>query len=129
MGKYPQTPMDKKTSVVKNQASDDQSEEQESSVLSEESESLDLPSRGSETVTKPIPAPAPEVIECTVRMDMSMDEFENQGGSKQFAKNLAGSLGIDKNMVEVTGVREGSVIVDYNLKVDKNSKISIKDLK
>ena len=98
-------------------------------MLSEESESLDLPSRGSETVTKPIPAPAPEVIECTVRMDMSMDEFENQGGSKQFAKNLAGSLGIDKNMVEVTGVREGSVIVDYNLKVDKNSKISIKDLK
>lgn len=38
-------------------------------------------------------------------------------------------MGIDKNMVEVTGVREGSVIVDYNLKVDKNSKISIHDLK
>lgn len=32
-------------------------------------------------------------------------------------------------MIEVTGVREGSVIVDYNLKVDKNSKISINDLK
>jgi len=41
-------------------------------VLSEESESLDLPSRASETVI----APAPEIIECTVRMDMSMDEFD-----------------------------------------------------
>lgn len=95
-------------------------------MLSEESESLDLPSRASET---PVAAPAPEIIECTVRMDMSMDEFDAQGGTKQFTKNLAGSLGIDKNMIEVTGVREGSVIVDYNLKVDKNSKISINDLK
>lgn len=32
-------------------------------------------------------------------------------------------------MIEVTGVREGSVIVDYNLKVDKNSKLSINQLK
>lgn len=32
-------------------------------------------------------------------------------------------------MIEVTGVREGSVIVDYNLKVEKNSKISIAELK
>jgi len=32
-------------------------------------------------------------------------------------------------MIEVTGVREGSVIVDYNLKVDKNIKITIQDLK
>ena len=32
-------------------------------------------------------------------------------------------------MIEVTGVREGSVIVDYNLKVDKNSKISLNELK
>ena len=97
-------------------------------MLSEESVSLDLPSQISET-TKATPAPAPEIIECTVRMDMSMDEFDAQGGTKQFTKNLAGSLGIDKNMIEVTGVREGSVIVDYNLKVDKNSKISINDLK
>ena len=43
-------------------------------MLSEESESLDLPSRASET---PIAAPAPEIIECTVRMDMTMGEFEN----------------------------------------------------
>ena len=73
MSKYPQTPMDKKTSVVKDQSEDDYSDEQESSVLSEESESLDLPSRASET---PVAAPAPEIIECTVRMDMSMDEFD-----------------------------------------------------
>jgi hypothetical protein len=62
-------------------------------------------------------------------MDMTMGEFENQGGTKQFAKNLSDSLGIDKSMIEVTGVREGSVIVDYNLKVDKNSKITISELK
>jgi hypothetical protein len=43
-------------------------------VLSDESQSLDLPSRGSETV--PVAAPAPEVIECTVRMDMTMGEFD-----------------------------------------------------
>lgn len=76
MSKYPQTPADKKTSVVKDQTfDDDDSDEQESSVLSEESESLDLPSRASDTI--PIAAPAPEVIECTVRMDMTMGEFEN----------------------------------------------------
>lgn len=95
-------------------------------MLSDESESLDLPS-GSEVT--PTPAPAVEKIECTVRMDMTMGEFENQGGKKQFAKNLSNSLGIDKSMIEVTGVREGSVIVDYNLKVDKNSKISLNELK
>jgi hypothetical protein len=31
--------------------------------------------------------------------------------------------------VQVTGLREGSVIIDYNLIVDKNSKFSINELK
>ena len=48
--------------------------EEESSELSEESESLDLPS-GNEIT--PTPQPAVEKIECTVRMDMTMGEFEN----------------------------------------------------
>ena len=46
-----------------------------------------------------------------------------------FEENLAASLGISMSSVQVTGLREGSVIVDYNLIVDKNSKMSIDELK
>ena len=48
---------------------------------------------------------------------------------QMFEKNLANSLGISMSQVQVTGMREGSVILDYNIVVEKNSKISVDDLK
>ena len=46
-----------------------------------------------------------------------------------FEENLADSLGISMSQVQVTGLREGSVIVDYNLIVDKTSTVSVEQLK
>lgn len=46
-----------------------------------------------------------------------------------FEENLAESLGISMSQVQVTGLKEGSVIVDYNLIVDKNSNIGVDELK
>jgi hypothetical protein len=70
-----------------------------------------------------------EVLACNLRIDTTMKAFERQGGRKMFEENLAVSLGISLSSVQVTGMREGSVIIDYNLIVDKNSKISIDELK
>jgi hypothetical protein len=41
---------------------------------------------------------------------------------------MASSLGIDQKNVVITEIREGSVIIDYNLIVDSNSVLSAEDL-
>jgi hypothetical protein len=41
---------------------------------------------------------------------------------------MADSLGIDEKNVVITDIREGSVIIDYNLIVDENSFLSAEDL-
>ena len=92
--------------------------------------SLDLPSMRSEVSTKKSTAkPKQEVLACNLRIDTTMKAFERQGGRQMFEENLASSLGISMSSVQVTGMREGSVILDYNLIVDKNSKMSIDELK
>ena len=93
---------------------------------SESDVSLDLPSMRSEIQQQ---KPKPQVIECNLRIDTTMKAFEKQGGSKKFEENLASGLGLNMSQVQVTGLRAGSVIVDYNLVVDKSSKISIDELK
>jgi hypothetical protein len=73
--------------------------------------------------------PKREVLACNLRIDTTMKAFERQGGRQMFEENLANSLGISMSQVQVTGMREGSVILDYNIVVEKNSKISVDDLK
>jgi hypothetical protein len=41
---------------------------------------------------------------------------------------MADSLGIDEKNVVITSIREGSVIIDYDLIVDENSFLSAEDL-
>jgi len=62
-----------------------------------------------------------DVIECSLKMDTTMRAFEQEGGAKMFEKNLATGLGISKNNVQVEEVRPGSVIVDYDILIDKNT--------
>ena len=61
-------------------------------------------------------------------MDSTLDEFEQNGGEAAFVDNLAGSLGIKKSQVEVTGVKEGSVIVDYEITEDAETGISLSEI-
>lgn len=96
---------------------------------SESDVSLDLPSMRSEKSHTPKPKRQPEVLACNLRIDTTMKAFEKQGGRQMFEENLAESLGISMSQVQVTGLREGSVIVDYNLIVDKSSKMDINELK
>ena len=56
-------------------------------------------------------------------MDTTLDEFENGGGSEQFTNNLADSLGVDASLIEITDVREGSVIVTFNVANDGSQHI------
>jgi hypothetical protein len=67
--------------------------------------------------------------EVSIAKPTTMKAFEQQGGRQMFEENLADSLGISMSSVQVTGLREGSVIVDYNLIVDKDSKMSLSELK
>ena len=115
-----------------------QSEKQEPQMMddfvskdnnSESDVSLYLPSMRSEVQSVHSAKPKREVLACNLRIDTTMKQFERQGGRQMFEENLATSLGISMSSVQVTGMREGSVILDYNLIVDKNSKMSIDELK
>ena len=44
-----------------------------------------------------------------------MDTFERKGGENMFVYNLSAAMGIKKSSIKVRDVREGSVIVDYDI--------------
>lgn len=56
-----------------------------------------------------------EVIECSIRLDTTLANFEDRGGKTGFVSSLSSGMGIDTSFIEITSVREGSVIVDYNI--------------
>jgi hypothetical protein len=56
-----------------------------------------------------------EVIECSIRLDTTLAEFESTGGQSGFISTLSTGMGIDTSFIEITDVREGSVIIDYNI--------------
>lgn len=53
-------------------------------------------------------------------MNTTLDEFESKGGTETFVGVLTDGLGIDETYIEIKEIREGSVIVDYNLQTDGN---------
>lgn len=57
-------------------------------------------------------------IECSVRLNTSIAEFESDGGKEFFKENLSKSLGLSYSDIDIKSVRQGSVIVDYTLTVD-----------
>ena len=56
-----------------------------------------------------------DVLKCTVRLDTRIDIFERKGGVTMFVDNLSQAMGIDKRSLKVRDIREGSVIVDYDI--------------
>jgi hypothetical protein len=50
-----------------------------------------------------------------VRMEWSMDEFFNNGGTTKFVDRVAGSLGIHASTIKVVSVYEGSVVLNYDI--------------
>ena len=69
------------------------------------------------------------VISQTVRIDTTLDDWNFYNRSADFVNNMATALGIDTSNVVITSIKEGSVIIDYNLIVDENSSLSADDLK
>lgn len=51
-------------------------------------------------------------------MDTTLNEYEDAGGDGEFANTLATNLDVDPSLIEITDVREGSVIVTFNIASD-----------
>jgi len=64
-----------------------------------------------------------------VRMEWTMNEFFDNGGTTSFIDKVAGSLGIHASTIKVVGVYDGSVVVDYEIEPDKNLSQSVNVLK
>lgn len=60
-----------------------------------------------------------------VRMEWTMKEFFDNGGTTSFIDRLCGSLGIHASTVKVVGVFDGSVQVDYEITPSKDEPLSI----
>lgn len=69
-----------------------------------------------------------EKLKCQVTLDTTKEDFEQNGGEAAFVGNVAENLGIKESQIKVTGVREGSVIVDYEITEDPSSGMSLAEI-
>jgi len=69
-----------------------------------------------------------DAIQTLVRMEWTVDEFFNNGGTTTFMDNLAGSLGIHASTIKVVSVYEGSLAVNYELSASKEEKRTIEEI-
>jgi hypothetical protein len=60
-----------------------------------------------------------------VRMEWTMNEFFDNGGTTAFIDRVCASLGIHASTVKVVGVSAGSVIVNYEITPSAEDPISI----
>jgi|TARA_B110001450_G_C17590536_1_gene468773 hypothetical protein len=60
---------------------------------------------------------AEEKLKCQITLDMKEKDFVKDS----FVPKLAKSLGIEEAQMRITDVREGSVIVDYEIIEDKSN--------
>jgi hypothetical protein len=56
-----------------------------------------------------------------MRLDMTLDEFYSKGGEDWFKGELSMTLGVSKDMVEILGIYEGSVIIVFEITDDKSN--------
>ncbi len=56
-----------------------------------------------------------DVIQTNVRLNWTLNGFKENGGTNRFKENLANSLGIKLTFIQILSVREGSVIVDFQI--------------
>lgn len=60
-----------------------------------------------------------DAIQTAVRMEWTLKEFYNDGGTTKFVDRLAATLGIHAGSIKVVGVYEGSVILKYDIIIDE----------
>jgi len=53
-----------------------------------------------------------------VRMEWSVDEFFDNGGTTAFVDRVSGSLGIHASEIKVVSVYEGSLVVNYDVVIE-----------
>lgn len=70
-----------------------------------------------------------DAIQTMVRMEWTMNEFFDNGGTTSFIDKVAGSLGIHASTIKVVGVYTGSLVVDYEIEPDKSLNQTTEDLK
>ena len=46
-----------------------------------------------------------DVINCTIKMDTTLNAFDQEGGADMFENNMARGLGVNRNNVQVQDVR------------------------
>ena len=61
-------------------------------------------------------------------MKGNVDQWNKNGGPELFFEGLSKYFGVERSKIRIVDVRQGSVIVDYELKVDKSKLEQIKDL-
>jgi len=66
---------------------------------------------------KPIPDNGMSTITLSVylRYDMSLFDFEEQNGKEMFLTGTSDALGIDQGMIRINSIREGSVIIEFEI--------------
>jgi hypothetical protein len=70
-----------------------------------------------------------DAIMTLVRMEWTMSEFFDNGGTTAFIDRLCASIGIHASTVKVVGVNEGSVVVNYEITPTEDEPLSIEQIK
>jgi len=66
-----------------------------------------------------------DAIMTKVRMEWTMEQFFENGGTTAFIDRLCASLGIHASTVKVVGVNSGSVLVNYEITPSEDEPMSI----
>lgn len=69
-----------------------------------------------------------DAIQTLVRMEWSMDEFFDNGGTTAFVDRVSASLGIHASEIKVVSVYEGSLVVNYNIELEEESDFSMDEI-
>ena len=54
-------------------------------------------------------------ISATIRYEMTLKEYNDKGGDSYFITETSKALGIDKSLIKITSVKEGSVIATFTI--------------
>lgn len=64
-----------------------------------------------------------------IRMEWTMEEFFDNGGTTAFIDRLCASLGIHASTVKVVGVSEGSTVVDYEITPSEDEPLALSEIR
>lgn len=53
-----------------------------------------------------------------MRLDTTLEEYEADGGDRNFKRTVTRAMKIDMSLMQITGKRQGSVIIDFKLFLD-----------